>query len=169
MRRPRPRLWWGLAAMTVMLVLFGLTDILAGLRADPGITVALTGLTPDELEARSPEGFRLADYMARSAGLVLLGFGVVMTAIVAIPYRRREHWAWLVAWTLPVWAALVPVGYLAIGLAPNVPPPPPMISGPIIAVLAAAILLIDRGAFAARVGRTDRLAGERLTASSVEA
>ncbi len=166
MRRPRPRPWWGLAAMTVMLAVFGLTDILAGLRADPGITVAVSGLTPDELQARSPEGFRLADYGARSAGLVLLGFGAVLTAIVAVPYRRREPWAWLVAWTLPVWAALVPVGYLAIGLAPNAPPPPPMLSGPIVALLAATILFVDRRGFTGRAGAPVHLTDERLATTN---
>ena len=151
---PRPSLWWGLAAMSVILVLFGVGDIAAGLDADPAITVALLGLSPGELREESAAGYRLADYMARSGGLVLTTLGIALTVLVAVPYRRRAGWSWRAMWLLPAWALTVPVGFLLVGTMPDQPPPPPMISGPIFAVLAGAILLADRRAFvrAAPVG-----------------
>jgi len=136
--------------MTVMLALFGVVDVLGGLRADPAIAVGVIALTPDQLQAASLEGYRLADFGARTQGLVLLGFGLVLTAIVAVPYRRRERWAWAVMWTLPGWATLVAAAYLVVGVRPDVPPPPPMVSGPIIALIAAAILFLERRTFARR-------------------
>ena len=144
---PRPSPWWGLAAMAVILLVFGLGDIAAGLDADPAITVALLGMTPAELREQSEAGYRLADYMARSGGLVLAALGVALTVLVAIPYRGRQAWAWRAMWLLPAWALTVPVGYLLVGTLPDQAPPPPMISGPIFAVLAAAILVVDRRAF----------------------
>jgi hypothetical protein len=39
------------------------------------------------------------------------------------------------------------VSYLIAGVQPDQPPPPPMISGPILAVLAAAILLVSAPRF----------------------
>ena len=149
----RPRLWWGLAAMSVIVTLFGVTDIFAGLRADPAIAVGVIGLTPAELETQSAAGYRLADFLARGAGSVLLLVGVLWTAILAVPYRRRDRWAWAVMWTLPAWAATVPVAYMLVGVQADVPPPPPMVSGPIFAVLAAVLLVADWRGFAARAER----------------
>jgi hypothetical protein len=64
--------------------------------------------------------------------------------IVLIPLRRGERWAWWAAWALPIWAAVVPVFYLVAGVDPGQPPPPPMISGPIVAILSGAVLLVVR-------------------------
>ena len=144
---PRPKPWWGLATMTALLTLFGIGDIAAGLDADPAIVASLIGLTTAELREQTAAGYRLADYLARSGGLVLAALGIVLTIIVAIPYRNGVAWSWAGMWLLPAWALAVPVGFLLVGTVPNQPPPPPMVSGPIFAVLAAAILLADRRAF----------------------
>lgn len=146
--------------MTVILVLFGIGDVAAGLDADPAITVGLLGLTPGELREQSAAGYRLADYMARSGGLVLATLGIALTILIAIPYRRRDAWSWRAMWLLPAWALAVPVGYLLVGTLPDQPPPPPLVSGPIVAVLAAAILIADRRGFVreptsdVRIGRS---------------
>jgi hypothetical protein len=72
-------------------------------------------------------------------------------AVIAVPYRAGQPWAWRVLWLLPAWAILVPFQYLAFGTAAEHPPAPPTISGPFVAVVAAAALLADRGRF--RVSR----------------
>ena len=51
-------------------------------------------------------------------------------------------------WILPAWAAFVPVQYLIFGTAAGQPPAPPMVSGPIVAVIAAGALLVERQRFA---------------------
>ncbi|HEX4817631.1 MAG TPA: hypothetical protein VFV66_33230, partial [Nonomuraea sp.] len=78
--------------------------------------------------------------------LVLIG--ILLAVIVAIPYRGGQRWAWWAMWILPVWAALVPIQYLIIGTAAGQPPAPPMMSGPIVAAIAAGVLLIDQQRFA---------------------
>lgn len=121
--------------------LFGLTDIASGAAADVLIPQALTGKTIGELQAERADAYRMFDFAARSNGGTLVLLGVLVAVIVLIPYRRGDRWAWRTAWALPAWAAVVPVFYLVAGVQPDQPPAPPMISGPIIAVVCAAILL----------------------------
>ena len=145
----RPRAWWILALFAVTLIVFGLGDVANGVAADPGITIALSGLTPEEVLAREPIAYGLYDFASRSGGLVLAVLGVVLAAIVAKPYRDGQPWAWWLLWVFPAWAVLVPLTYLVHGTAANQPPAPPMVSGPIIAILAAAALVADRRRFRA--------------------
>jgi hypothetical protein len=141
-RRQRP--WLLLPILAILLALFGVSDVVIGIAADPGITVAITGITPDELRAASPEGYRLADFMVRTQGVTLAGFGLLLVVVLMRPYRGGQRWAWRAAFILPAWAASVPIMYFAFGLAPGASPAPPMISGPIVAVLSAAVLVLDR-------------------------
>ncbi|CAN5183982.1 hypothetical protein BH23CHL9_BH23CHL9_16200 [soil metagenome] len=53
--------------------------------------------------------------------------GRTIEVIVLVPFRRRERWAWLAAWALPIWAAVVPVFYLVAVVEPGQPPLPPMV------------------------------------------
>jgi hypothetical protein len=48
---------------------------------------------------------------------------------------------------LPIWALSSLVLGLVYGLAPDQPLPPPMVSGPVVAAIAAFALLIDAGRF----------------------
>ena len=140
----RARAWWLLVAISVLIGLFGLSDVAIGATADPGIPQGLTGRTPAELEAESELAYRMFDFTSRGQGLLLVAFGVVLTALLVIPYRRGEPWAWYVAWVLPAWALAIVGLYAAFGLAPGQAPPPPTVSGPIIALIAAGALLLDR-------------------------
>jgi hypothetical protein len=131
------------------LILFGVTDMLNGVLSDPGITIALTGLTPAEVQAQDPIGYRLFDFTTRALGLALLAMGVLVTSTVLVPYRAGQRWAWAVLWTMPAWSGMVPILYLVFGVAPNTPPAPPMVFGPILGAVAAAALIVDRKRFAA--------------------
>jgi hypothetical protein len=145
-QRPH-RSWLLLPILAIVLALFGVSDVVIGISADPGITVPITGLTPDELRAVGPEGYRLADFMVRTQGVTLAAIGLLLAVVLVWPYRGGQRWAWRAAFILPAWAASGPIMYLAFGLAPDVPLAPPMISGPIIAVLSAAVLVVDRRRF----------------------
>ena len=134
--------WWGLLVISMMLVLFGVTDIASGGAADAGIPGGLTGRTVEDLERESPDAYGLFDFATRLNGWSLVMMGTLLSVIVLIPFRRGERWAWWTAWVLPIWAAGVPIFYLIAGVHADQPPPPPMISGPIMAVLCAAILLV---------------------------
>jgi hypothetical protein len=147
--RLRDGAWWILVAFAVVLVLFGVTDVVGGVLADPGITQGLSGLTPAQLEAQGADGYRLFDFVTRGQGLALIVMGVLYASILLIPYRARQRWAWYAMWSLPGWSLSVLGLYLAFGIASDQPPPPPMVSGPITAAIAATILLVDRRRFVA--------------------
>jgi len=143
----RRRAWWFLVFVPVVLVVFGVVDILSGAQADPGISQAIAGASPDEVRSVDPLGYRLFDFATRALGLALVILGLLFCVILLGPYRGGRPWAWTAAWLLPAWAIAVPLLYLAFGTEPGQPPAPPMVSGPIIAILASAALLLDRDRF----------------------
>ena len=112
----RRRAWWYLLALSVLIALFGVGDVLGGVTVDPGITLSLTGLTPAELGMQSAEGYRAFDFTTRTQGASLIVMGVVLTAILLVPYREGRRWAWNLMWVLPAWtlAGFSPTWYLAL-------------------------------------------------------
>lgn len=162
MRWLRRHAWWGLLAVSVMIVLFGATDIALGAAADDLIPQALTGKPIQQLEAESADAYRLFDFTVRSTSSSLVLLGVLLALIVIIPFRRGDRWAWWTAWALPIWAAVVPVFFLVAGVHPDQPPPPPMVSGPTVAILCAAILLVTRP-LSERASEPDLTAGVRVS------
>lgn len=146
----RQHAWWGLLVVSVLLILFGVTDIASGAAADIGIPQGLTGRTIGELEAESPDAYGVFDFMTRVNGWSLIIIGVLLSTILLIPFRRGERWAWRALWVLPLWAVGAAAFYLVAGVQPDQPPPPPMISGPAIAAFCAAILLITEPKFGDR-------------------
>lgn len=139
----RRRAWWFLVAFSVLIGLFGIGDLIGGITVDPGITAGLSGLTLAELEAESAAGYRLYDFASRTQGLALVVIGVLMTAVLLIPYRSGRRWAWYTMWTLPAWSFAVLGLYLVFGVDPRQPPPPPMVSGPLLGGVAVAVLLLE--------------------------
>ena len=135
--------WWALVFVAVLLVAFGLTDIATGAAADPAIAVALTGMTLAELEAAGPDAYRMFDFFTRVNGWSLVLVGALFSVILLIPFRRGQRWAWWAMWLLPIWALGAAVFYVAVGIKPGQPPPPPLVSGPILAVLTSAVLLVS--------------------------
>lgn len=136
--------------MAAVLVVFGITDVFVGAPADPGIALGLSGMTLAELEAESPAAYRLFDIFTRANGWSLAAFGVGIGAVLLFGFRRDQRWAWWASWALPVWAAGVFAFYVVAGTDPSQPPPPPMVSGPIMAALSAAILLVSAPRFLRR-------------------
>jgi hypothetical protein len=143
----RRNAWWGLVFMSVVVVMFGITDILVGSASDEGIPLGLIGMSSSELRAESEAGYRIFDFFTRSQGLVLFVLGLLSTAILLFAYRRELRWAWWSMWTLPAWSAGVLTLYLVAGVDPAQPPPPPMLSAPIFLVVTAAIQLISAPRF----------------------
>lgn len=139
--------WWGLLAIAVLYVAFGITDILGGPEADPGIPLGLTGSTLVQLNAGSPPAYRLYDFYTRLNGLNLIVIGIVSAAILLLAFRRKQRWAWWTMWVMPLWTAGIGIGFLMIGVEPTQAPPPPMISAPIFAILSVAILLVSAPRF----------------------
>ena len=147
MEAVRDRAWYVLVAVAVLLAVFGLSDVIIGATSDPGIALAIAGIDPEALRVSSPDGFRLYDFATRGLGLALLLFGLLYLVVLLRPYRQGQPWAWGAAWVLPAWAIAVPILYIAYGVQADQPPAPPMVSGPIIAVLTTAVLILDRRRF----------------------
>lgn len=79
---------------------------LLGRPPDPPSPEGTTGLTLEDLYARTPG---LADFIpsiARQLGNFMLAFGVLLAAIAAGPFRRGERWAWRTMWILPLLLAI---------------------------------------------------------------
>lgn len=146
----RWRLWWVLPALSILVTVFGVSDLLAGITSDPSVAVAIIGLTPGELETASVPGYRLADFMVRTRGLEVAAFGLLLTIVLLVPYRAAQPWTWYAAFILPAWAMTVSLTFLAFGLAPGQPPPPAMLSGPLFAAISVLVLLADRRRFVGR-------------------
>ena len=142
--------WWGLVAVAAVFVLFGVVDVASGAEADPAIPLGLTGLTLAELRAESAIGVELFDFMTRVNGWSLILLGGLLAVILLVPFRRGERWAWWTVWSIPAWSIGVALFYIVAGVQPDQPPPPPMVSGPIVAVLSAAILLLSAPRFFGR-------------------
>ena len=73
--------------------------------------------------------------------------GALLSTVLVFGFRHNRRWAWWAMWSLPIWAASVFALNLAFGVAPGQAPPSPMISGPIVVILAAALLLVSAPRF----------------------
>jgi hypothetical protein len=134
--------WWLLLTMTVLVAVIGLNPVIQGIKEDASVPLGFTGLSAVELQRESAQGYRLIDFGVRSGGLDLIMIGALLSTVLLFGFRHNRRWAWWATWSLPIWAASVFALTLAFGVAPGQAPPTPMFSGPIIAVLAAALLLV---------------------------
>ncbi len=121
--------WKFLLVPTVIIVLFGIGDVVRGTDADPAIVEGLTGLSVDEIAAASPEAVDVIDALTRAQGMLLVWFGIALTAIVWFAYRDWQRWAWWTLWVLPLWALGVSIFFLLQDRPEGAAIPPPMVSG----------------------------------------
>ena len=123
--------WKWLSAPVVLVIVFGIGDVIRGEDAGPAIVEGLTGVTFEEIEAVSPEAAKVIDLQARSIGFLLVYMGVALAAILLFGFRRWHRWAWLTMWVLPLWAITVSISMFLVDRPEGVRLPPPMVSGPI--------------------------------------
>ena len=136
--------WRILAGLAAIVFLFGVGDIVFGLDADPAIPEGLTGMTLEEIRSAHDSVAGLLDLQVRSGGLHLLLLGALWLVIILKPLRAGERWAWLAAWTLPLWGLAVSVAFLFVPRPEGAPVPPPAISGWVFFLIGAAVLGVLR-------------------------
>jgi hypothetical protein len=146
----RRHAWQLLLGMTALIAVVGLNPVKEGIHEDSSVPLAFTGKTADQLQADDPETFRLIDVQARFGGLDLIVIGILLSAILATGFRRNERWAWWAMWMLPLWGAAVSATILRTGLIDGQAPPSPLFTGPAIAGLSSALLVIAAPRFFAR-------------------
>jgi hypothetical protein len=147
MQRLGRNAWLGLLAMSLLIGLAGLWALLVGITEDQTVPVGLTGLTATQLQAQSPQGYRFADFGVRAGGMGLVVVAALLAGIVVFAFRQQQRWAWWALWALPVWGLSTVVLILVIGLVPGEAPPWPMISGTIVAMVGALLLLVSARQF----------------------
>lgn len=121
-------------------------------------TLGLAGITAAQLEADNAQSFRLIDVQARFGGLDLIVIGLLLSAILVGAFRHNERWSWWAMWLLPLWGVSVFATILRTGVAADQAPPSPYFSGPIIAALSSALLIVAAPRFFGR-----RTAGDAAT------
>ncbi len=143
----RARLWWLLTGLSLIIVLLAIGDIAGGAAFEPEGSRAMGSVTLAQIEAASPGAMRVLDFKARAGGVVLLAVGVLLSIVAWIPYRAGLRWAWFAMWVLPAWAAAFVVMPTLYGLAPGQSLTGPMLSGLVIAAIAAGALVLDAPRF----------------------
>lgn len=143
MNRIRRAVPWALVVLSGLFAILGLGDVFAGITFEPTTALAITGKTIDEIRAESAAAYTVIDYNYRGGGLTLTMFATLMTIVLAIPYRRAERWAYWAAWLLPVWAAALFVLAVVHGTAPSQAISAVAWSGIGLAIVTAAMLLVD--------------------------
>ncbi len=134
--------WQLLLAMTALIAIIGLNPVKEGINEDPSVPLGFTGMTAAQLESDNFQSFRLIDAQARFEGLDLIVIGTLLSAIVVGAFRHRQRWSCWAMWLLPLWGISVFATILRTGLAADQAPPSPYYSGPIIAAVSSALLLI---------------------------
>ena len=61
----------------------------------------ITSISWSELEASSPEAAELARFVFGSVGVLKTSWSLLLLAIILIPFRRGEKWAWYTLWLAP--------------------------------------------------------------------
>jgi hypothetical protein len=103
-----PRMaWCGLLALAAFPLFGSLADLLSDLRggipADHAATFhVLSGMTIAQAKAAAPGIFSYVHQLEVGYAVHELVFAVLLLAVVAVPLRQRQRWAWFACWTILV-------------------------------------------------------------------
>jgi hypothetical protein len=123
--------WIALIVVGVIFGLFGLSDVILGMDADPAIAESITGVPWEDLQASDPQVANLIDMYVRSLGVGLLVVSILSLAITFTAFRRGERWAWYALWVWPLWNVAIFFLSFTAERHPDFAPPPPMVSSPV--------------------------------------
>jgi pimeloyl-ACP methyl ester carboxylesterase len=123
--------WITLIVVGAIFGLFGLSDVILGMNADPAIAESITGVAWEDLQASNPQVANLIDMYVRSLGAGILVVSILSLAITLTAFKRGERWAWFALWVWPLWNVAIFVLSFTAERHPGYPPPPPMVSSPV--------------------------------------
>jgi hypothetical protein len=151
--------WKILSGVISLIGLFGIGDMMNG-AADPQdgekvYMTGVTGMTWNELQAASPSVARLIDTIFRANGATLTSLALLSLAICQVPYRKGERWAWYALWALPMWMVLTAFFIATVEKKPGAGTPVPVISGSVLSVISASVLLLSSPKYFRKPGGRD--------------
>lgn len=141
--------WVLVGLLAVVMLVFGATAFFG----DLGRSTPITGsecCNGRQFSTVAPWAYDYTGEIARYMATYMFGSGLFALALVLVPLRRRERWAWAVLWYVP---ALFAVHGFALGSFPfdSVP----------LALTAGGLLLMVRPVFGPRRGRSAGEPAER--------
>jgi hypothetical protein len=151
--------WIALIVVGAIFGLFGLSDMILGMDADPAIAESLAGIAWEDLQATQPRVANLVSMSSRSLGAAIFVVSILSMSITLTAFRRGERWAWYALWVWPLWnVAIFGLLYTAERY-PGYPPPPPLISAPVFLVVTLLALILSHRRFFSRA-RSGHVAGQ---------
>lgn len=93
--------WWIFLVLGALVI--ASTPIqFSGRAPDPPSAEGFTGLSSEQIAARIPGLREYIGSIAVQLGNYMLGFGVLLMAVAAGPFRKGERWAWFTMWIAPL-------------------------------------------------------------------
>jgi hypothetical protein len=143
--------WIILLVVILMVGFFGIGDMFEGASnlqdGEKAYMTGVTGMTWNELKAASPTVARMIDTIFRTNGVTLATVALLSLAICLTAFRKGERWAWFALWALPLWIALTVFFIAIVEKQAGAGTPVPVISGSILFVISAFMLLISSPRF----------------------
>ncbi len=143
--------WKILLGVIALIGLFGISDMFGGASdlqyGEKVYMTGVTGMTWDELQTTSPDVARLIDTVFRTNGASLATVALLSLSICLSGFRKDERWAWYALWGLPLWTLLTVFFVSSVEKKPGAGTPVPIISGSILFVISASMLLLSRPRF----------------------
>ena len=93
--------WVLVGLLAAVILLFGVMAFVGG----PGRSAPITGsgcCNGHRFTTVAPWAYRYTGEIARYMATYMVGTGLLALALVAVPLRRRERWAWVALWYVPV-------------------------------------------------------------------
>jgi hypothetical protein len=143
---------WKILLGVILLISFlGISDMFGGAsnlqNGEKVYMTGITGMTWNELKSTSPTVARLIDTIFRANGASLTTVALLSLAICLTDYRKSERWAWVALWALPLWMLLTVFFVSSVEKQPGAGTPVPVISGSILFVISASMLLFSSPRF----------------------
>lgn len=143
--------WKILLGVILLLGLFGVGDMFNGAsdlqNGEKVYMTGVTGMTWNDMQATSPNVARLIDTLFRTNGATLVTLALLFLVICLTGFRKGERWAWYTLWALPLWMILTAYFVASVEKQPGAGTPVPVISGSILSMITAAVLLLSSRRF----------------------
>ncbi len=139
--------WTTFLALGIILVLFGVGDVLTGGstygQGESAAMQAISGMTWNQMEAISPGAAAMIDHSVREGGVDELLIGLFGAALAVSAVRRGKWWAWYLMLLWPLWIVAHVLILWSEARYATASPPAPFVSGTVFLVFSLAALALS--------------------------